>query len=117
MSKLTRFITGLLFMAMASTQLHCGSGPTVDTFDPAALTVGSSHSLMLKFWMKERGLKGDDLVPNLHFDDGKNQRVVFWVGEAVAAKVDALVQGKTYKVTFTFEGGDELFKGTATAIE
>jgi hypothetical protein len=104
-------------MVLASTQMQCGSKPGIDTFDPAAVKTGSSHTLLLKFWMKERGLKGDDLVPNLHFDDGANQRLVFWVGDGVAGKVDSLEQGKTYKVTFTAEGEDPLNKGTATAIE
>lgn len=116
---MARILLPTLFAATLSlTQVHCGSkGPAVDTLDPAALKAGESKTLTLKFWMKERGIKGDDLAPNLHFDDGANQRVVFWVGEGLAPKVDTLVQGQAYKVTFTYEAGDGLVKGTATAIE
>lgn len=116
---MARLLLSTLFAsALSLTQAQCGSkGPAIDSLDPAALKAGESKTLTLKFWMKERGLKGDDLAPNLHFDDGSNQRVVFWVGDGVAAKVDSLVQGQAYKVTFTYEAGDALVKGTATAIE
>ena len=105
----------LIGVIMAITQLHCGSGPHIDTLASASLTAGASHTLTLKFWMKERGLKGDELVPNLHFDDGANARAVFWIGPGVNA--DTLEQGKAYKVTFTYDAGDPLVKGTATTIE
>lgn len=111
-------LSTLLTSALSFTQVHCGSkGPAIDSLDTAALKAGESKTLTLKFWMKERGIKGDDLAPNVHFDDGANQRVVFWVGDGLAPKVDTLVQGQAYKVTFTYEAGDALVKGTATAIE
>lgn len=96
--------------------IGCG-GVAIDKLDPAALKDGASHTMSLKFWMKERGAKGDAILPNLHFDDGAGQRVVFWVGDGVKAKADSLEQGRVYKVTFTYEAGDELVRGTATAIE
>lgn len=107
-----------LVAVLGGMSLGCGSqGANVDRLDPAALKEGQSHTLALRFWMKERGIKGDDLADNLHFDDGANARVVFWIGEGVAGRVASLEQGRVYKVTFTYEGGDPLVKGTATGIE
>jgi len=105
-----------LSIVAASLLTACG-GTTIDTVDRSALHDGATETRTLKFWMKERGLKGDALVPNVHFDDGANQRIVLWYEDALAAKVTALVQGKAYKVSFKYSPGDALVFGTLTAVE
>ncbi len=113
----TWFVRSALIAALGLAGFNCGGGASLDKVDPAALKEGASHTLTLKYWMKGSGADGDAIVDNLHFDDGANKRVVFLIGDAVKAKVASLEQNKTYKVTFTHKGGDELFYGTATAIE
>lgn len=94
-----------------------GAGASIDKVDRATLVDGATETRTLKFWMKERGMKGDAIVPNVHFDDGANQRIVLWYEPALAAKVDALVQGHAYKVSFKYTPGDELTFGTLIAVE
>ena len=85
--------------------------------DRASLKEGGATTRTLEFWMKERGIKGDGLADNVHFDDGANHRIVLWYGTDLKDKVAALVQGTSYKVTFTYAAGDELVYGTMTAVE
>lgn len=112
-------LTQLAISITAATSIlaACGGGTSVDKVDRATLVDGATETRTLKFWMKERGMKGDAIVPNVHFDDGANQRIVLWYEPALAAKVDALVQGKTYKVSFQYTPGDELTYGTLIAAE
>jgi len=114
----TWFVRGAMIAALGLAGFNCGGGgASLDKLDPAALKQGASHTLNLKFWMKGSGYIGDVLAENLHFDDSANERVVFYIGDAVKAKVGSLEQGKAYKVTFTHEAGDPLIRGTATAVE
>jgi len=87
-----------------------------ETVDLAALKEGASHTAKLKFWAKNRGLAGEELVDNVHFDDAKNQRVALRFDPALGDKVGKLEQGKTYTVTFTVKD-DTVHKGTMTAVE
>jgi len=105
------FLAAMFFMACG------GGGAGVDTIDRATLKEGETVTKTLKFWMKERGIKGDDLADNAHFDDGANNRVVLWLDAALKDKVASLEQGKAYKVTFKHEAGDALVYGTLTAVE
>lgn len=113
-------VMGLVMAFMSA----CGAGtpkapeaPAVDTFDAAKLKDGETHTLSLKFWMKERGLKGEDIGDNAHFDDGATNRVVLWVDADQKDKVASLVQGKTYKVTFVYDAKDQVAKGTLKKVE
>ena len=107
----------IVVMLMIGLQGCGGAGAVVDTIDRAALKEGGATTRTLKFWMKERGIKGDGLADNVHFDDGANHRIVLWYGTDLKDKVAALVQGTPYKVTFTYAAGDELVYGTMTAVE
>lgn len=117
----------VLCAALSAPLIACGKGdpaapaataPSVDTLDRAALKDGESSTRTLKFWMKNRGLVGDDIVDNLHFDDGANTRIVFTFAPALAERVGTLEQGKPYKVTFTFKASDDaLLFGELTGIE
>ncbi len=95
----------------------CGGGGGADKVDVAALKAGASTTAKLKFFVRERGIRGEGLADNAHFDDGANQRVVLYYAPALKDKVAALEVGKTYKVTFTFEKSDPMVEGTLTAVE
>jgi len=107
----------IVVMLMIGLQGCGGAGAVVDTIDRAALKDGAATTRTLKFWMKERGVRGNDLVDVVHFDDGANQRIVLWYGADLKDKVATLVQGTPYKVTFTYAAGDALVYGTMTAVE
>ena len=86
-------LSTLAFAALLSTAA-CGKGGdapaegaaasagSADKVDRAALKDGQSHTHNLKFWMKNRGLVGENLVDNVHFDDGANTRIVCQNGQA-----------------------------------
>jgi hypothetical protein len=122
-------LSTLAFAALLSTAA-CGKGgeapasgaaaaaASADKVDRAALKDGQSHTHNLKFWMKERGLVGNDIVDNVHFDDGANTRVIFTYDAALNDRIAKLEQGKVYKVTFTFKQSDNgMLLGNATAID
>lgn len=94
----------------------CG-GVGMDTIDKATLSEGQSVTRTLKFWMKERGLRGEGLADNVHFDDAANNRIVLWYDAALKEAVAKLEQGKAYKVTFKYEPGEALVYGTMTKVE
>lgn len=96
----------------------CGkkAGPAIDKVDVAALKDGASQTLQLSFWSKNRGLAGEDLVDNVHFEDRDKQPIALRFDPALAPKVAALAKGKVYKVTFTVKD-DAVHKGVMTAVE
>jgi hypothetical protein len=110
-------VMGLMMAFMGACGASTPKAPEVDTFDAAKLKDGDTHTLSLKFWMKERGLKGEELADNAHFDDGANNRVVFWVEADTKDAVAKLEQGKTYKVTFAYKASSDFFKGTLKKVE
>lgn len=110
-----RFV--ILVLVMIGLQACGTAGPAIDTIDRATLKEGAAATRTLKFWMKERGVRGDDLADNAHFDDGANKRIVLWVDAGLKDKVATLKQGDLYKVTFTYAAGDELVYGTLTGVE
>jgi hypothetical protein len=54
----------ILVLVMIGLQACGTSGASVDTIDRATLKEGAPATRTLKFWMKERGVRGDDLADN-----------------------------------------------------
>jgi hypothetical protein len=97
-----------------------GGGP--DKIDTATLKVGDTTTATLKFWMAERGVRGDGIADNIHFDDGDLNRVVLYFDASMKEKASSLEKNKTYKVTFkTEEIGAfveaKMITGTLVSIE
>lgn len=102
------------------TSAGCGKkdgGGGAEKVDVKGLKDGDAKTVKLKFWMLERGLVGEDLVPVVHWDDGGNQRLVMTYDDGVKAKLEGLKQGAVVKVTFTAKTGDDVSKGNVTAVE
>lgn len=100
--------------------LGCGgkkaSGAQPDPIDPAALVEGSTKTLKLSFWSRNRGLAGEELVANVHFEDRAKQPLALRFDPALEATIATLEKGKVYTVTFTVKS-DGVHAGTMTAVE
>ncbi|MBK9030086.1 MAG: hypothetical protein IPL61_01895 [Myxococcales bacterium] len=96
----------------------CGkkAGAGADKIDVVALKDGATQTARLSFWSKNRGLAGEDLVDNVHFEDASKQSLALRYDPALEATMAKLVQGKIYKVTFAVKD-DGVHKGTVTAVE
>lgn len=88
----------------------------LDAIDPAALVEGATKTLTLSFWSRDRGLAGEDLVANVHFEDRAKQPLALRFDPALEAKVAGLKKGTSYKVTFTVKS-DGVHAGVMTAVE
>lgn len=107
------------FLCVLALSLGCGgkkAGPTPDTLDRAALVEGATKTAKLSFWSRDRGAVGDDLIPNVHFEDRAKEHLALRFEPALADKVAALVKGQVYTVTFTVKS-DGVHAGVVTAVE
>lgn len=114
MKHYTALLILTVVLAIASA---CGKSATAEKLDVAALTAGTTTTARLTFALAERGMHGNGLADNLHFDDGGNQRVVLYYEPTLKDTAAKLEKGKTYKVTFVVEKAGKLIEGTLTAIE
>ena len=112
-----RLLCTIVLAAALVTGCGKSSGNKAEKVDVKALKDGEPEVAKLKFWMLERGLVGGDIVPVVHWDDGGGQRLVMTYDAGLQPKLDALKQGAVVKVTFTAKTGDDVSKGTVTAIE
>lgn len=107
------------FVCVVALALGCGgkkSGATPDKLDRAALVEGATTTAKLSYWSRDRGAVGDELVPNVHFEDRAKEHLALRFDPALATKLDGLVKGKVYTVTFTVKS-DGVHAGVVTAIE
>ncbi len=113
---MNKFVPLLCVLGLA---LGCGgkkAGETPDPIDRAALVEGATRTLKLSFWSRNRGLAGEELVSNVHFEDRTKQPLALRFDPALEAKVATLEKGKLYTVTFTVKD-DGVHAGVLTAVE
>lgn len=113
---MSRVVSSLVLLSALA--LPLSACKKAETLDRTKLEDGKTYTSSLKFWMKNRGLVGNALLDNVHFDDGANKRAVLTYDKALAPAVDKLKQGTLYKVTYTFKkAADELNLGVLTKVE